>query len=429
MFKIQNKILVTFLSVVIVPLIIFSIFFVLYETKSLKQYKIDNFQQSTKSKMEEAIYFTRHKEKDIISLSNNLFFMNLIDAIARRDTMQINRWKFDVEILFKTFSESRGIYDQIRYIDESGREIVRVDLGSKNYGHIVPTEGLQDKSHRYYFKEAIKLNEGEVYVSALDLNREHGEIETPHRPMLRYAIPVFDRENQNRGILVLNVLVDFLLKNLARKHIKGVDSYLLDREGFYILHPEISKRWGGPINLNTGVNLRDKFPQETMSLVLSGQTGNKLVNKHYFNFMPIKFDPLNDERYWIFMEGLPASVVYSSVYAFYKMFGTLVTLLITGIIIATFVFSKKITKPINELVAGTSKISKGNLAFRIGTKTNDEIGYLANSFNDMTYKLGESRKQLQDYAENLEKKVEDKTKELSYKNKELEQIVYGNVSQ
>ncbi|ODS34191.1 MAG: signal transduction histidine kinase [Candidatus Scalindua rubra] len=423
MYKIRDKILVIFLSVIIMPIIIISAFFALHTTKSLKQDKIESFQQITKNKAEKAVYFINSIEKDIRSLSNNPFLLNMVDAIAREDTEQINHYKSEVEVWFKTISEGRGIYDQIRYIDEFGLEIVRVDLLYRDYADIVPPEELQGKSHRYYFKEAVKLNEGEIYVSKLDLNREHGEIESPHKQILRYAVPVFDREKQKRGILVLNVLADFLLKNvLTQNFIKGVDSYLLDKDGFYLLHPDVSKLWGGLSDLNIGENLKNDLPEEVASLILSGNSGNKLINKNFFNFIPIHFAPSDDEGYWIFVESLDKSMVYYPIYTFYKILGFLVLLMIVGVVAATFIISKRLTRPLNELVKGATVVAEGNLDYHINVESSGEIAFLAFSFNKMVYKLGKARKQLQRYVDNLEQKIEDRTKELQEGKENIEKI-------
>jgi len=52
-----------------------------------------------------------------------------------------------------------------------------------------------------------------------------------------------------------------------------------------------------------------------------------------------------------------------------------------------FFFSKRITKPVKELVEGTKAISEGNLDYKIRTESHDEIGELANSFNRMACDL------------------------------------------
>ncbi len=438
MFKIRDKILVTFLSVVIIPIIITGTFFGIYITKYLKRDKIVEFQQSTKSKSEKVVYFMRSIENDIVSLGNNVFLLNLIEAIKSNDTEQINRCKFEVGTLFRMFSESRGIYDQICYIDESGNEIARVNLKGERHSQIVTSEELQNKSHRYYFREAKKLKAGNIYVSQLDLNRESGVIEVPYKPVLRHATPVFDRKKQNRGILVLNVLADFVFKHiLMDEDIKGTNSFLLDREGFYLLHSDITKQWGGSNDLDTGENLKNDFQQETASIILTGESGNKLVDNRFYTFTPIHFDPSDNERYWIFLESLPKSIIYSPIYTFYIILGVLALLLITGVVASTFVFSRKLTRPLNKLVKGVTTIAErdlddiDNLDYHINITSNDEIAFLTFSFNKMVYKLGKAKKKLLDYALNLEKKVEHKTgevfekaKELKAVNKELEDFVY-----
>jgi signal transduction histidine kinase len=93
---------------------------------------------------------------------------------------------------------------------------------------------------------------------------------------------------------------------------------------------------------------------------------------------------------------------------------TIIMGFVSAIVIITIVIliSKKVTRPIQKLVEGTRKIASGDLGFKIPTRSKDEIGFLATSFNEMTSQLGESKRQLEDYALNLEKKVEDKSKEI-----------------
>ncbi len=119
---------------------------------------------------------------------------------------------------------------------------------------------------------------------------------------------------------------------------------------------------------------------------------------------------------------------------FYIVLGVLALLLVTGVVTATFIFSRKLTRPLNELVKGVTAISErdlGDLDYHINITSNDEIAFLTFSFNKMVYKLGKAKKKLLDYALNLEKKVEHKTeevfekaKELKKANKELEDFIY-----
>jgi len=53
--------------------------------------------------------------------------------------------------------------------------------------------------------------------------------------------------------------------------------------------------------------------------------------------------------------------------------------------------SKQVTVPIQALAEGTQEVSKGNLGYQITARSDDELGTLIRSFNDMTRQLRESR--------------------------------------
>src|SRR6185312_2728123 len=84
------------------------------------------------------------------------------------------------------FSREKADYHKIRYLDQSGQEILRVNQG----GVIVPTEQLQNKGNREFFQKVITLNAGDIFISRFDLDVENGRVEVPYEPMLRFATPV-----------------------------------------------------------------------------------------------------------------------------------------------------------------------------------------------------------------------------------------------
>ena len=81
---------------------------------------------------------------------------------------------------------AKPAYAQFRLIGvaDNGREIVRVDRSGPD-GSIRIAEGdqLQQKGDRAYFKAAVSLPPDDVYVSPIDLNREHGAVAMPHDPV------------------------------------------------------------------------------------------------------------------------------------------------------------------------------------------------------------------------------------------------------
>ncbi|HBH17870.1 MAG TPA: hypothetical protein DDX14_02785, partial [Cyanobacteria bacterium UBA9579] len=80
---------------------------------------------------------------------------------------------------------------------------------------------------------------------------------------------------------------------------------------------------------------------------------------------------------------------------------------------SAFTLAKFVTKPIKDLVTGAEEFSKGNLKYRAPITTQDEIGILAQAFNDMANKLDA-------LYSSLEQQVQDRTNELVEKNSQLE---------
>ena len=62
-------------------------------------------------------------------------------------------------------------------------------------------------------------------------------------------------------------------------------------------------------------------------------------------------------------------------------------------IYGAFVLSRRLVAPIQDLVAGTRAVAKGDFDMRLPTPTRDEIGFLISSFNDMTQRLATARRE------------------------------------
>jgi len=60
-------------------------------------------------------------------------------------------------------------------------------------------------------------------------------------------------------------------------------------------------------------------------------------------------------------------------------------------------FSIRIITPIKKLIDGTKSIAEGNLEYQVEIPSQDEIGQLAESFNQMSLSLKDSREKLHDY--------------------------------
>ncbi len=185
------------------------------------------------------------------------------------------------------FSADRQLYDQVRLIDEHGMEIMRVNF---NDGHpaVVPQEELQDKQGRYYFDDAFKLARGEVFVSPLDLNIEHGTIEKPLKPMIRFATPVFGQRGEKRGIVLLNYFGTKLLERFSTQaHTpRGGQAMLLNADGYWLYAAKPEDEWGFMYEDRRDRTLATTLP-ETWERLRSEESGQFETPHGLFTFRTV----------------------------------------------------------------------------------------------------------------------------------------------
>jgi len=140
------------------------------------------------------------------------------------------------------FSRENPGYDQVRYLDQNGQEILRINHG----GTIAPREQLKNKADRPYFQQARALDPGEIYISRFDLNMENGRIEEPLKPTLRFATPVFDESGKRRGIYIINYQGSNLLAGMQQLIPPQFQHRfrMLNAQGFWIKAANPDAEWG-----------------------------------------------------------------------------------------------------------------------------------------------------------------------------------------
>ncbi len=59
--------------------------------------------------------------------------------------------------ILEAVSQRKEVYDQLRYLDMQGNEVIRINF---NGGHseVVPKKELQNKAKRYYFQKPLNLD-------------------------------------------------------------------------------------------------------------------------------------------------------------------------------------------------------------------------------------------------------------------------------
>ena len=183
---------------------------------------------------------------DLVALAGDVRFLvalpSLSTAMDGDDEADVMRLAGDL----RAFAAARHVYDQVRWIDETGMERVRIDY-VQNEALVVPADRLQDKGQRYYFTGAMQLGRDEIYVSPLDLNIEQGRVETPFKPMIRIAQRVWSSDGRPRGIVVVNFFGSHLLDTFVVAVQSGGAAFpvsLLNRDGYWLKGQHPADEWG-----------------------------------------------------------------------------------------------------------------------------------------------------------------------------------------
>ena len=218
---------------------------------------------------------------------------------------------------FLVFSGEKKRYDQIRFIDAEGQEVVRVNYNNGRPA-IVPAEQLQNKRHRYYVRESLHREQGETYVSPFDLNIERHEIELPIKPMLRYGTPVFDEAGRKTGFVMLNYLGGRALDHFRRVSAGFAGKVLLlDENAYYLVGFRPEQEWGFMFEHKKDERFATHFPDMWRRIGAEGR-GRAKRSEGLISFTRLGMNPTiswGDDRGncrecdWTIVTLLPADVV------------------------------------------------------------------------------------------------------------------------
>ncbi|MDD5118012.1 MAG: diguanylate cyclase [Sulfuricurvum sp.] len=200
----------------------------------------------------------------VISIAND---KTLRDFIKSGSSIK----KHELQNLFLTLTNSDKSIMQTRFIDASGKEVIRINRDNgQSLPYIVKESDLQNKSGRDYFQTVSKMNTSTIWHSKLDLNIENGKIEVPYRPTIRIAVPLFI-DKKFAGMVICNMLSSELFTSVENS--TSFDLFIIDKEGNYILHPNNKYSW----NKYTGTKreLYEDFPEDASSILAGRASGAK----------------------------------------------------------------------------------------------------------------------------------------------------------
>lgn len=311
-------------------------------------------------------------------------------AASQALTNVLERKLQTLEQEFLAFSRYHGLYYQLIYIDETGQEMVRVMIDGSRI-KLSEREKLKNQSQQDDFKQTMLLSGKQLLISPIHLSREQGQLESPLKAVIKYVANVYHENERKAGIIVLTVDANQLFRGLESH------SYLVDQNGFFIVHSTPKICWGGAADLNTKYTLADEYPEFAKSLL--GQ--DNIVNTDTVSLFSRVIRLPNSSQQWTLITSRPTLEVFKDLWRFRLIFASILLLSVTFMLLLAWWFSRRITRPLEELLQIAKLVSTGEkLDKRIEISAPGEIGELVQAFERMRISLLKSFERLRKPSSN-----------------------------
>lgn len=420
----SRRIYAAFLLAAAIPTALAGAIGVYLSLQALKTETLRNLNQEVTVRSQGIGRFFDQLSSELLYLANA---RGLVDVIAAKQTK--NPWLLQTATarLERDYAALASLYPhiyQIRLIAADGQEWVRVDRKPKGV-YVVPRGELQSKGDRYYFRDAMDVNAGQIYVSALDLNVEFGKIEKPERPVIRVATPVIAPNGAKIGVLIINLHADILLEQIQQMaNARQGTAYLLDNQGHYVSRSAGGQT--GAFSMEPVERLSSIFPASIAKNLIESGISPSLGDGWIVAHAPIDYAPQaiaeNSKEKWRIALAFPERELFLAVVNLYLLYALLfIALVVTAV--GGYALSRRLLQPLEELSKETEAISSGDFTRRVPVIGTDEIAALGNKFNVMANRLQESSQAINAHRDRLEEEVRARTQELEQERASLEAVI------
>ncbi len=265
--------------------------------------------------------------------------------------------------------------------------------------------------------ERHSLAKSSVFLRAL---KQQEESITPveinsktHRETAILAVPIRNQHEQVDGVLLAQVDLNFLWFVVSQVDVGQTGYvYIVDERNFLIT------RKGSTLDT---FQLQDLSHHQVLQhLVASKEVKQLNVYQGLDNVEVLGAATRIAGVSWLLVVELPTNEAYAPIRHMLFVTGEALTLIAIVAIGVGFIFSRRIVSPLQRLTIVATKISNGHLDSRVDIHSRNELGILAQSFNQMAQQLQESFTTLAKANEDLEIRVEERTAELKEAKKSAE---------
>lgn len=246
---------------------------------------------------------------------------------------------------------------------------------------------LSNTSDRDYFKQLMATQK--QVISDILVSKTTG------KKIVTVAYPVFDTTNTLSGMLQVTLPLDNMSAYAKEFSTNGQTAYIADRTGTILAHPDTN-------SLDKDIKDTPSFQSASQGIAGTLSYGEKSDRV----LVSYAKDPLTG---WSIFSEKPYNLIMADSTILLR--NSIIILVISLIlaIIAGYIFSTRLTKPIMQLVKVTEAVANGDLTSTWDIKSKNEIGALSNALATMTNSLREMVSHLKDTSLHLASSSEQLT--------------------
>jgi PAS domain S-box-containing protein len=325
-------------------------------------------------------------------------------------------------ILANSFEETlrfKPQYVQMRLIgkDNHGKEVVRVlrDLGQPQRTAFLQMEGedLKQRGETPFFREALALGRGQVYLSDVKVESIHGG---PEVAVIHAAAPVFKGEEGNEvyGVVVIDVEFDQLIRPIVEKarvlpetangatEQRGTSRYVIDYRGRLLAYTDRGRVIRPGRSGAAQERILDYYPALGEVLAAPDEeaehrirpASNPSESAGWYRSVPLGAGPKG--RFLGLAVVTPhRQLLAKAATGRGHVVGLTLTLIGTGVLLA-LLLSQVLVRPLRKITRAAEGLARGSEAVSLPEAGHGEIGVLASAFRHMVEQVRGREQDLQE---------------------------------
>lgn len=368
---IKQKLIIAFLIISIFPIIALGGFSFIRSyiemEKTVGKYSLE----TVKKTMENIDLILKAVEEDSVQIVASTDVQNGIASYKKLSLIERE------DLKKKITSIMRNIYN-------SRQNLVNIELMFRNYNLLIPAslEESLISSEKYkksdIYIKGMEANGAPVWLNSRVREQSEGKIwSIDNKTVIEFSRCIKNFKNmQPLGVIAVEVKeksIEQLYSELIEDEMEM--AFIINSKGINISHPN-KDLIGKNCDYSFLTSIEENKDCGYYPIVIDGK-------KMLITYATSKVTG------WRLIRSIP----YSKITVQSRQVGSTMFILafvfsIFAIIFSIF-FSYRISKPINKIVKSMYKIKEGDFSSRVEVKTNDEIGFLADNFNDMSSKIGD----------------------------------------